>query len=283
QTVATFSNGSVDIVAPGGDGDIITPEDNLYTVGADNRAWWAWGTSFATPHVSALLALQLQYARRTGSPEPIDFNEGKPFEVNNGYLWEVMKHSAQQLTSEPYDPVYQGKGKIWAAETDPLPPTPKDGSIDCMAEKWPLNPEVEYLNYLYREEGLYPAYYIGTSMYYDVNLTNNTNTAGNYASDIENINLTATQAYYQHEGEINTPGAPIEVFPAVSSLTAGSQEILSDTYYLPWALVPGLNRTILDLEFELTDDTNNRLIKVTYPYANIWCPPPLINEGFPIE
>ncbi|MBU4478364.1 MAG: hypothetical protein KKH34_04680, partial [Candidatus Omnitrophica bacterium] len=72
-------------------------------------------------------------------------------------------------------------------------------------------------------------------------------------------------------------------FSPVSSLTAGSLEILSDTYYLPWAMVPGLNRTALDLEFEFADDTNDRLIKVSYPYAGLWCPPPAINESFPVQ
>ncbi|KKU43129.1 MAG: Serine protease, subtilase family [Parcubacteria group bacterium GW2011_GWA2_46_7] len=252
------SNGGVDIVAPGA---------RVYTVHPDNSAWWVWGTSFATPHASALIALQLQYVKQ---------NNTQP---NNGYLWELTKHSAKDMPLIP-DPVYLGSGKAWAAETLGADPW-VDGSIDAMAEKWPLSYDIAYDNYLYLEEGLYPAYYIGTNMYYDVNLTNNTDTAGNHLGDIENLEVTATQAYYQHEGEANLPGSPICAFSTVSSLTAGSLEILPDTYYLPWAMVPGLNRTALDLEFEFADDTSNRLIKVSYPYAGLWCPPPAINEGFP--
>ncbi|MBU4377196.1 MAG: S8 family serine peptidase [Candidatus Omnitrophica bacterium] len=271
------SDGGVDIVAPG---------SRVYTVKPDNSTWWVWGTSFSTAHAAGLIALQLQYARQNHT------DIGKKMQPNNGYLWEVMKHSAVYLPNFDPDPEppdytdYQGNGKIWAAETDPppVPPyVPKDGSIDAMASEWPLSYDVVYDNYLYLEEDLYPAYYIGTSMYYDVNLTNNTDTAGNYLSDIEDLNVTATQAYYQHQSEAILPGSPICAFSTISSLTAGSLEILPDTYYLPWAMVPGLNRTALDLEFEFADDTNNRLIKVSYPYANLWCPPAAVNEGFPLE
>ena len=41
-----------------------------------------------------------------------------------------MENSAVDLG---LDPVYQGEGKIWAAETDPPPATPHDGAIDLMA------------------------------------------------------------------------------------------------------------------------------------------------------
>ena len=282
QTIASFSNGGVDVVAPGGDGDIITPEDNLYTVHPDNSAWWVWGTSFATPHVSALIALQLQYARL----DDRDVTGKFPFDANNGYNWEVMKHSAWPLTGETYDPVYQGNGKIWAAETtDPEPPpTPHDGSIDCIAGEWPLDYEFVFDNWIYLDQGLYPAYFIGTSMYQDIILTNNTDTVGQYASHIEEVKVSTTQAYYGHSGEVNMPGSPVKVFPT-ETVNAGNAANLEDTYYLPWSTIPGLNRTILDMEFEFTDDTNDRLIKVAYPYPEdgIWCPPPALNEGFPIE
>ena len=137
-------------------------------------------------------------------------------------------------------------------------------------------------NWIYLEDGLYPAYFIGTSMYQDIALANNTNTVGQYASDIEELNVTTTQAYYQHSGEANMPGSPVKVFPT-ETVDAGTATNLKDTYYIPWGTIPGLDRTILDMEFEFIGDTNDRLIKMTYPYASLWCPPLEINEGFPIE
>ncbi|MBU4487924.1 MAG: S8 family serine peptidase, partial [Candidatus Omnitrophica bacterium] len=215
-----ISNGGVDFVAPGEYIRTLIPEGDSSHYGT--------GTSGAVASVSGMLALTLQYAHD---------NDMQP---NHGYLWELLKHSAQHLVGPtppdpyPYDPVYQGSGKVWAADTAPTPPDLDDGSIDCMAAKWPLSYNIVYDNYLYLEEDLYPAYYIGTFMYYDVALTNNTNTSGNYLSDIENLKVTTTQAYYQHEGEAILPGSPICAFSPVSSLTAGSLEILPDTYYLPW-------------------------------------------------
>jgi hypothetical protein len=121
-----FSNGGVDVIAPG---------EQVYSVGADNAAWLCNGTSAAAPHVAALIALQLQYARQ------------REIEVNNGYLWEVMKEAAVDLG---LDPAYQGKGKIWAAETDPPPASPHNGSIDLMGSSiWPFEFIFTYYNYLY--------------------------------------------------------------------------------------------------------------------------------------
>jgi hypothetical protein len=68
--------------------------------------------------VSASLALQLQYARQND------------IDQSNDYLRTVMEGSAVDLG---LDPVYQGQGKIWAAETDPPPAIPHDGAIDLMA------------------------------------------------------------------------------------------------------------------------------------------------------
>ncbi|MDP3731454.1 MAG: hypothetical protein Q8R31_00270, partial [Candidatus Omnitrophota bacterium] len=81
------------------------------------------------------------------------------------------------------------------------------------------------------------------------------------------------------------PGGAVELlynnYVPPSFMAPAALLMRSDSYYLPWAMYPGLDRTILNLEFEVTSDTNNRLIKVTYPYAGIWCPPAVINEGFP--
>ena len=95
------------------------------------------------------------------------------------------------------------------------------------------------------------------------------------------MNVTTTQAYYQHEGEVNLPtsadpnGDPVEVFPTIATLNTGATApTLQDSYYGSWDVVPGLNRTILEMEFEFVGDTNNRSIQVTYPYSSIWCPPP---------
>jgi hypothetical protein len=79
----------------------------------------ACDAAFASPHVAALIALQLQYARQNN------------LSVSNEYLRSVIQNSAVWLTGE--DPVFQGHGKAWAAETDPPPPTPHDGAIDLMA------------------------------------------------------------------------------------------------------------------------------------------------------
>jgi len=289
QTIATFTNGSSN-----GGVDIVSPGKWVYSIHPDESGWLMSGTSYATPQASALLALQLQYARRQYT-QPADLH--KNMQPNNGYLWEVMNHSAKDLG---LDEIWQGNGKIWAADTipppaDPPPPlpwTPKDGSIDAMIEKWPLNYSFEYLNSPFDDPiSGYPAYYIGTTMDYDVALTNNTGTAGNYTDDIENLNVKTTQAYYQEHGGINLPGSPIEVFPTISSLIAGDQTTLTDSYYLPWSMYPGIDRIILDFEFELTSNTSilppegpiHRLIKVSYPCSSLWCPPPAVNEGFPVE
>ena len=268
QTVASFSNGGVDIVTPGGDGDRITPEDNLYMVAADNSTWWGWGTSFATPHAAALIALQLQYARQNN------------IDVNNGYLWEVMKHAAWPLTGEPYDPVYQGKGKIWATETNTPPADPHDGSIDLMSSStWPFDYNFSYYNEICWDtiDGYYvPVFFIGRSMYQDITLTNNTDTLGNTPEYIENLNVTTTQKY-RATGDL-LPGAPTEDFGPMT-IDPGYDTVLQDTYYIPWSASPGLYNVVLDLEFNFAG--NSRVIKITDNEASIWCPPEIINEDFP--
>jgi len=109
QTTYPNSNGGVDVVAPGVDIRVVDPDGSI---------WFVEGTSYAAPHASALIALQLQYARQN------DLNG------RNTYLWQVLEDSAVDLG---LDPIYQGEGKIWAAETDPPPSTPHAGAIDLMS------------------------------------------------------------------------------------------------------------------------------------------------------
>jgi len=268
QTLLDRWIGQNHIVSNGG-ADIVAPAERVYTVGADNSVWLASGTSSAAAHVAGLLALQLQYARQHN------------IEVNNGYLWESMKHSAKDMPLIT-DPNYEGSGKIWAAETIPPPPTPHKGSVDLMtASIWPFDYSFNYLNYIFLEQGLYPAYYIGTFMYQDITITNITNTEGNTPETIVNLNVTTIQKYLDTGGIM--PGAATEDFTSYEPITInpGSNLILQDSYYLLWSTIPGLDKTVLSLEFKFAG--NNRLMKVTDKEASIWCPPAVINEGFPVE
>jgi subtilisin family serine protease len=248
------SNGGVDIIAPGA---------RVPTVKPDDSGWWVWGTSFAAPHAAGLLALELQYAR---------LHNVQP---NNGYLWEVMKHSAKDMPLIT-NLVFKGNGKIWAAETNPPPASPTDGSIDAMAKGWPLAFGLSYSNAVYYRSG-HPVYCLGSNLSYRLTLTNNTSTAGNYPDDLENLDVTTTQAYYQANGETNLPGAAVEAFPRAyvppSAMAPDTALAQADAYSIPPEVYPGTNRLMLELEFEFASDANNRLIKVSYPYAGIWSVP----------
>ncbi len=253
-----MSNGGVDIVAPA---------ERVYSVGADNTLWWVSGTSTAAPHVAGLLALQLQYAQQHN------------IDVNNGYLWESIKHSAKDMPLIP-DPNYEGSGKIWAAETNPPPPVPNKGSVDLMSLSiWPFDYNFEYFNYVYLDPQGYPAYYIGTNMYQNITITNLTDIEGNTPETIENLNVTTIQKYLD-TGNI-MDGAATENFTSYEPITInpGSNLVLQDSYYLPWSTIPGLDKTVLSLEFKFAG--NNRLMKITDNVASIWCPPAVLNEGFP--
>jgi hypothetical protein len=209
----------------------------------------------ATPHASALIALQLQYARQRG------------IEVNNGYLWEVMKEAAVDLG---HDPVYQGKGKVWAAETNAPPPDPHLGSIDLMAHNWPIDHNFEFSDYAFIDVNL-PVYQIGEDVNQSITLTNITDTIGNYTENIQNLNVIATQDYYADSNEPNLPGDAIEVFPTITLLEPGDANsiTLSLLYTIPPETTPGLKKTKLELEFNFVG--NSRTLKVTYNNPNsLW-------------
>ena len=253
QTLYSLSNGSVDFVAPG---------ESVPSMDMTGDATWVYdGTSFASPHAAGLLALQLQYARR---------NHIQP---NNSYLWEVMEHAAKDMPLIT-NAIFKGYGKIWAAETNPPPASPTDGSIDTMAKGWPLNYAISYSNYLYMDQGLYPAYYAGMDMFQTITLTNNTAMAGNYPDIITNLDVTTTQVYYLHDNETNLPAAAVEVFPGILSLPVTVSTALQDTYAVPADTVPGVARTALCLAFEFASDPSDRRIEVAYPYAALWSVPP---------
>ncbi len=244
QALYSDSNGGVDVVAPG---------DDVYTVCPDNSAWLASGTSLAVPHVSGLIALQLQYARENN------------IEVNNGYLWEVMKHSAVDLGENP---VYQGKGKTWAARTDAN--NPNIGSIDLIASNWPTEFDFEFSDYAFIDTN-YPVYHIGSDVNQAIILTNITDILGNYPETIENLNVTATQGYYADSNEPNLPGDSIKVFPTISLLQPGDGNsiTLSLLYTIPPQTTPSLKQTKLELEFNFAG--NNRTLKVSYNQPNsLW-------------
>lgn len=241
------SNGGVDIVAPGVRVPALKP---------DNSGWWVWGTSFATPHVSALIALQLQYAR------------GNNIEANNGYLWEVMKHSAHHLAGETYDPVYQGSGKIYAASTDIN--DANIGSIDLISMNWPVDYYFTFSDYSFLAPN-YPVYQIGEDVNQAITLTNITDILGNTVETIEDLNVVATQGYYGDPNDQNLPGNSVKVFPTITSLEPNDANsiTLSLLYTIPPETTPGLVKTTLDFEFNFAGDS--RVITVSYNEPNsLW-------------
>ncbi len=235
------SSGGVDVVAPGA---------NVYTAAPGNSPLWVWGTSFATPHVSALIALQLQYAGKNN------------VELNNGFLWEVMKHSAVDLDANP---TYQGSGKAWAAATDA--DDPNIGSIDLMAAHWPLKHNFQFSDYAF-EDSNHPVYHIGADMHQSITLTNITNILGNNTETIENLNVTVTQVSCAGPNEPNLPGDSVKLFPTISSLEPGDANslTLSCSYTIPPDTAPGLNKTRLELEFKFSG--NSRVLKISYNDPN---------------
>lgn len=231
------SNGGVDWLSPGARVPALAP---------DNSAWWVWGTSFSAPHVAGLVALQLQYARQNN------------IELNNGYLWEVTRHSAVNLGA---DPTYQGKGKAWTARADTN--DTNLGSIDLIASNWPIAYEFEFSDCAFAD-GTHPTYYLETDVNQSVTLTNITNILGNSPENIENLTVTATHTYYGDPNDPNLPGNAMVVFPTITLLEPGDANsiILSWLYTVPSDANPGLNKTKLEFEFNFAG--NNRVLRVSY-------------------
>jgi len=241
------TNGGVDVIAPGA---------RVATVKPDNSGWWVWGTSFAAPHASALIALQIQYARQNN------------IDLNNGYLWEVMKHSAHHLAGETYDPVYQGSGKIYAASTDIN--DANIGSIDLISMNWPIDYYFTFSDYAFLDTN-YPVYQIGSDVNQTITLTNITDILGNTVETIEDLNVVATQGYYGDPNDQNLPGNSVEIFPTISLLEPNDANsiTLSLLYTVPPETTPGLVKTTLELEFNFLGDS--RVITVSYNEPNsLW-------------
>ena len=235
------SNGGVDIVAPG---------DHVGSVSPENYSYWVYGTSNASGHASALIALQLQYARERG------------IEVNNGYLWEVMKAASVDLG---IDPVYQGEGKIYAAQTDIN--DVNIGSIDLMASNWPIDYDFQFSDYAFIDASI-PVYQIGVDVNQAITLTNITDTLGNTIENIENLDVNAVQVYYGVPNEPNLPGDSIKLFPTITLLEPNDANsiTLSLLYTIPPETTPGLKKTKLELEFNFVG--NSRVIKISYNEPN---------------
>jgi len=251
QTLYVNSNGGADFVAPG---RRVWAMDmwGETTDSADGLRWYYTGTSFSAPHVSGAMALMLHYARQQN------------IEVNNGYLWEALKHSARDLG---LDPNYQGKGKVWLAKASPE--DADEGCLDLLAGGWPLDHAVQFSNYAYLDEGGYPVYFIGSNMSQAVRLQNITDALGQYADDIADLTVTVTQQYYQREGEANLPGSPVTEV-AVGSVAIGQllDPAATVNYTQPGTVIPGLNKTRLKLRFKIAGV--NRWIECGWPAAAIW-------------
>lgn len=240
QELYVNSNGGVDIIAPGANvpsmdmsGEVINPETG--------QPWRYFGTSGAAPHIAGLIALELQYAIENY------------VEINNGYQWESVKHSAIDLG---LDELWQGKGKARALE-----------SIDLIASNWPIDYKFEFSDYAFIDANI-PVYQIGQDVNQTIILTNITDTFGNYPEDIENLDVNAVQVYYGVPNEPNLPGYSIEVFPTITLLEPNDANsiTLSLLYTILPETTPGLVKTKLEFEFNFVG--NDRVIKVSYNEPN---------------
>ena len=248
QTLYSYEGGSSN-----GGADIISSGAKICTVSPENYWFWVWGTSTSAAHVSGLIALQLQYARQ---------NNVQP---NNGYLWEVMKHAAHHLTGQAYDPVYQGSGKVYAAQTDAN--DANIGSIDLMAANWPISYDFNFSDYAFTEPN-YPIYLTGTDINQTITLTNLTDVLGNAVETIENLVVTATYIYCDEPNEPNLAGDSNITFPVITLLEPNEVNsiTLNWVYALPANAAPGLVKTKLALEFNFAGNT--RIIKIIFSEPN---------------
>ncbi len=229
QTLYAKSNGGVDVIASGRR----VPSMDM----TGDATWLYTGTSNAVPHVAGLLALQLQYAREND------------IDINNGYQWESVKHSAIDLG---LDPVYQGKGKARALE-----------SIDLIASNWPVDYNFTFSDYAFVDNN-YPVYQIGEDVNQSITLTNITDILGNTVETIEDLNVVTTQVYYSDPNDQNLPSNSVEIFPTISLLEPNDANsiTLSLLYTIPPETTPGLVKTTLELEFNFVG--NSRVIRVSY-------------------
>lgn len=249
QHIASFSNGGVDVVAPGERVVSVDPSDAQRTIN---------GTSFATPHVAGLMALQLQYARQNG------------ILANTEYHRAAMKHGAVSLGGEIG---WQGSGKAWAAAT--LQEDSRKGSIDLMALHWPIQYAVDFFDYAYME-GDIPVYYVGTQMRQRVALANVTDTLGNSPERIEELAVKLRQAETPEPVGSNVDPQSVQWLPVVSLLGSGqaASVTLANSYAVLQSLEPGLNETIVSFGFHFAGQVTT--IEVTYAQAEaLW------HETFP--
>ncbi len=244
QRVASFSNGGVDVVAPGERVVSIDPSDAQRTVS---------GTSYAAPHIAGLVALQLQYARQHG------------ILANAGYHREVMKHGAVILGHQTG---WEGSGKAWAAAAQPE--DSRKGSIDLMALHWPIRYAVDFLDYAYRE-GDIPVYYMGTQMRQQVALTNVTDALGNAREQIEDLEVKVRQAAMPDSNDGNVDPQMIQWMSIVPLLDSGgaASVAVSNSYAVPQSPAAGLNGTIIGFGFHFAG--KGTAIEVTYTQAEaLW-------------
>ena len=246
QSIPSWSNGGVDVVTPG----VL-----VASVRPDNTGWFITGTSYATPHVSGIAALLLQYAR--------DNN----IEVNNGYIYESIRHGTADMPLIT-DPIYLGKGKAWAAESLPTS-GPNDGAIDLLANNWPIDHQFTFTDYAYMESN-YPVYPIGSEVNQTITLTNITDVLGNTTETIENLTVTVSHVYADEPNYPSLPGDSTVVFTNLT-IPAGPSNalILHNTYNLSPDTAPGRVKTQLSMEFNFTGDSRSMTVEYDSP-DSLW-------------
>lgn len=231
QTLYESSNGGADVIAPAKD---------VPTMNMDGDAnYIASGTSHASPHVCGIAALCLQYTRENY------------ITVNNGHLWELIKHSAIDMPLIP-DPNFKGKGKARALE-----------SIDLIVANWPIDYDFDFCDYAFIDSNN-PVYQIGSDVNQTITLTNITDILGNTIETIEDLNVIATHLYYGQPNEPNLPGDSVKVFPTITSLEPNEANsiTLSFVYTIPLETTPGLKKTKIEFEFNFLG--NDRVMRVAY-------------------